>query len=125
MTIATMPAADLTTDDQVAELEQRAANAYAIAETAERDGDAAKADRAMERYELRVEQARYVGERPADAVCPRCRWGEKGWSPSGLLGAMLWHCLAHWDGATAIVAGRLSDLRGDNDGAAVYAGEGE
>jgi hypothetical protein len=59
--------------DRLVDLMERARRAAAIAEQAERAGDARLWRQAMLRYFLRVEQYFYLKRRPADAWCNLCQ----------------------------------------------------
>jgi len=99
----------------LADLAERIDKAEAIGREAEAAGDTAKLRRAVERWHLRAEQYGYLSERPADALCPTCTWGDEGWTPDLLtLDRPVWSCTDHRE---PMIAVRVADLmvEFDND----------
>ncbi len=82
--------------DALADLAARIEKAEAIGREAEVANDPAKLRRAVERWHFRIEQHGYLSERPADALCPACIWGDEDWSPDLLtLDRHVYACLSH------------------------------
>jgi hypothetical protein len=80
----------------LADLRRRAEVAAEVEDRAEREGREDARLRASERWWLRTIQHTYVENRPDDALCPRCSWGETAWPVNKLLGvAPVWSCLEH------------------------------
>jgi hypothetical protein len=81
----------------LADLRRRLANAEQIARDAEAAGDERRFRRAVERVWLRTFQISHIEAYPADAICPRCTWGDERWPAGPLIdrSTVLISCLEH------------------------------
>ena len=80
----------------LADLRRRRDNAMALLYAAEDAGDERKWRKATARFWLRELMLNAVKERPDNAVCAVCVWGETDWPQQGLLDApALYSCLEH------------------------------